>query len=151
MRSRSPVGWIILLSVLGVLNGCITTKAKYLVRETAALPVTKPDQALVVVYRTSHRAPGSDVEVYAKGKLVGVLQGGTYLHFYAQPGPLTLSAHLGGNAGTITTDVKAGEVVYIEQDFTFVGIVRLEVIAPEEGRSTTSKLKYIELIDGQGG
>jgi len=151
MRSRGAVGSIVLVSLLVLLNGCITTKAKYLVRDTVAPPMTKANQALVVVYRTSHRAPGSDIEVYAKGKLLGVLRGGTYFYFYAEPGSVALSAHLGGNAGAITTDVKAGEIAYIKQDFTFVGIVTLEVVPPDEGRSTTAKLKYIELVDAQGG
>ena len=97
MRSRWAIRSLLVLGLLVLTSGCITTKAKYLVREASVYPETKADSALVFLYRTSHRAPGSDIEVYAKGKLLGVLRGGTYFHFYAEPGSLSLSAHLGGN------------------------------------------------------
>lgn len=149
MRSRAAVGSLLFLLLL--LNGCITTTAKYVVRDAPVQPATKADKALVFVYRTSHRAPGSDIEVYAKGRLLGVLKGGTYFYFYAEPGSVSISAHLGGNSGAMSTSAKAGEAIYIKQDFTFMGIVSLEVVNPDEGRSTIEKLEYIELVDREGG
>ncbi len=137
------------LIVVGMLlfqAGCIGTAAKYAVRERSTLPTAKPEQALVYVYRTSHRAPGSVVEIYWKGKIVGVLPGGTYCHFYADPGTQLIGAHLGGNAGSANVSLKGGEVYYLKQDFTFVGIVTLQVVPDEEGRAAVSTLKSVELL-----
>ena len=137
---------LIVVSTLLFQAGCIGTQAKYAVRERPTLPTAKPEQALVYVYRTSHRAPGSVVEVYWKGKIVGVLPGGAYCYFYADPGRQVIGARMGGNAGSTNVSLTSGEVYYLKQDFTFVGIVTLEVVAAEEGRAVVSKLDNSVLL-----
>lgn len=140
---------LLTLIVVGTLLfqvGCVGTTAQYVVREQPTLPTAKPELALVYVYRTSIRAPGSEVEIYWKSKIVGVLPRGTYFHFYADPGSQLIGAHLGANAGSINVSLKSGEVYYLKQDFSLVGFTTLEVVAAEEGRAAVSTLKYIELL-----
>jgi hypothetical protein len=126
--------------------GCIGTTANYAIREQPTLSTAKPEQALVYVYRTSYRAPGSVVEIYWKRKIVGVLPRGTYFHFYADPGSQLIGAHLGANSGSTNVTLKSGEVYYLKQDFSLVGVTTLEVVAAEEGRAAVSTLKYTELL-----
>jgi hypothetical protein len=136
----------IVVGTLLFLAGCIGTTAKYAVREQPTLATAKPEQALVYVYRTSRRAPGSVVEIYWKSKIVGVLPSGTYFHFYAEPGTQLIGAHLGSNAGSINVSLKSGEVYYLKQDFSLIGFTTLEAVAAEEGRKVVSTLKYSELL-----
>jgi hypothetical protein len=130
--------------------GCIGTAAKYAVLERPTSLAPKPDQALVYVYRTGSRAPGSVVEVYWKGKIVGVLPSSTYFHFTPDAGSQLISAHLGANQGAINLDLKKGEVYYLKQDFTFVGIVTLEAVPADEGRAALRELKYVEVLPAGG-
>jgi len=136
----------IVVGALLFLAGCIGTTAKYAVREQPTLAMAKPEQALVYVYRTSRRAPGSVVEIYWKSKIVGVLPGGTYFHFYADPGTHLIGAHLGANAGSTNVSLESGEVYYLKQDFSFIGVTTIELVAAEEGRAAVSRLKYTELL-----
>ena len=137
---------LIVVGTLLFLAGCIGTKANYAIRERPALPTAKPEQALVYVYRTSYRAPGSVVEIYWKSKIVGVLPSGAYFYFYADPGSQLIGAHLGANAASTNVSLKSGEVYYLKQDFSFIGVTTLEVVAAEEGRAAVSTLKYTELL-----
>lgn len=137
---------LIFVGMLLFQAGCIGTTANYAVREQHASPTAKPEQALVFVYRTSYRAPGSVVEIYWKSKIVGVLPSGTYFYFYADPGSQLIGAHLGANSGSTNVTLKSGEIYYLKQDFSLVGVTTLEVVDAEEGRTAVSTLKYTELL-----
>ena len=81
------------------------------------------------------------MEIYWKSKIVGVLPSGTFFHFYAEPGSQLIGAHLGANSGSTNVTLKSGEVYYLKQDFSLVGVTTLEVVAAEEGRAAVSTLK----------
>jgi hypothetical protein len=148
MKGRYPrhLSTLIVSGTLLFLAGCIGTTANYAVRERPTLATAKPEQALVYVYRTSRRAPGSVVEVYWKGKIVGVLPSGSYFHFYADPGTQLIGAHLGANSGSTNVALKSGEAYYLKQDFSLIGVTTLEVVAAEEGRAAVSTLQFTELL-----
>lgn len=145
-RYQRHLSALVVAGTLLFLAGCIGTTANYTIREQPTLPTAKPEQALVYVYRTSSRAPGSVVEIFWKGKIVGVLPRGTYFYFYAEPGSQLIGAHLGANSGSTNVSLKGGEVYYLKQDFSLVGITTIEVVAAEEGRAVVSMLQYSELL-----
>ncbi|KAF0144754.1 MAG: hypothetical protein FD156_1583 [Nitrospirae bacterium] len=133
-----------LCGILLLVGGCVTTSFKYTIKEEPVYAQEIENQGLVYLFRKSIRASGMPIEVYMDDKPVGVSEGGTYFYFYAPKGIHNIRAQAGGNVGQLNVTIETKKVYYIKQDFTFMGVISLEVAKPDEGQASIKNLKYVE-------
>jgi len=86
--------------------------------EAAPIPSTKPDKALLVLYRL-RKAEGSAIHLEtpdSSAKSLGNLSNGSMIHEYLEPGQYTFRARSPSVDGSdsVTLDVAAGEAYYIQ-------------------------------------
>ncbi len=145
MKIQKSAFYLVLLVFLSFfLSTCMTTSFKYTIKDTQVYAQVIEGKGLVYLFRKSIRASGMPIEVYMDGKPVGVTKGSTYFYFYAPTGIHNIRAQAGGNVGQLNVNVENKTVYYIKQDFTFVGVISLEVVGPEEGQASIKELKYIK-------
>ena len=126
------------------LFGCMTTSFKYTIKDEQVFADAAEGKGLVYFYRKTRRAGGMPIEVYMDGKPVGVTKGGTYFFFYLPTGNHNIRAQAGGNVGQLNLNVENRSTYYIEQGFTFTGVITLKMVGSEEGRKKMKELKFIE-------
>ena len=85
----------------------------FLLAACATLPL--PDKAQVILYRRAlPLAPPMDMAVYDGSRVVGALQDGSYLRYYASPGPRVFRAvAVSRNSIPYGTTLKAGQTYYL--------------------------------------
>jgi hypothetical protein len=147
MRGKKSCNWLLLFIAFALLvGGCATTSLKYSIKDEPVYAEAKGDKGLIYMLRPPWRAGILAIEVYINEKVVGVTKGQTYFFCYLDPGDYIIKSKAGQNVQELTLHVEKGKVYYVKQDFTFVGLITLEIIKPEEGQAEIKKLKYIETV-----
>lgn len=101
------------LCLLLLLSACATAPQQPSVSTAAPVPAIPAGKALVHIYRRAIPLGPASVSIYDGNVLVGTLGIGTYLDYYADPGPRTLRI-VGGGPGSLprATSFGAGQTYY---------------------------------------
>ncbi|HEY3858357.1 MAG TPA: hypothetical protein VGM47_01960 [Gammaproteobacteria bacterium] len=101
------------LGLLLFLSACATAPRQPSVPPAAPVPAIPAGKAVVHIYRRNLPFGPTSLSIYDGNVLVGVLPVGTYIDYYADPGPRALRV-IGGGPGSLShaTSFRAGQTYY---------------------------------------
>ena len=101
------------LCLLLLLSACATAPQRPPVPVAAPVPAIPAGKAVVHIYRRNLPFGPATLSIYDGNVLVGTLPVGTYLDYYADPGPRTLRI-VGGGPGSLAhaASFGAGQTYY---------------------------------------
>jgi len=131
-------------ALLLVLTGCALLQPS---------PVVAPDKALVYAYRQAlSLGPGGDIQLRDGNDIVATLPAGSYMYFYALPGPRALKGESPGMSSLpYATSFAAGQtyylLVYVLGDQT-TGDVR---VAPVDASTAHFQMQNLKRVPAGAG
>lgn len=132
-----------------MLVGCASVPA-YQQFQNQPKPLSKPDKALVYVYRLNmFEAGGLDIHIYVGDQLIGTLPNGCYLYFYAQPGLYAfIPTAIGQTSIPSNLRLEAGKTYYVRVDFGtqgFSGTIGLDELNAALSLPELTQLRFMGL------
>lgn len=126
------------MTMAALLSACSTTKMADPAREAETKDFkSKPDAAVVYIYRNERIGAGVGMDVSIDGKHVGKTVAKSYIYAEVPPGKHSVKGEA-ENDSNLDLDAKLGKVYYIWQEVK-MGILyarnKLQLVGEEEGKN----------------